>query len=327
MKKNKLAVVAFGGNALLRGNQIGTIEEQEANTADTMKNILYLIEEGYDLILAHGNGPQVGNILMRNDAGEQTYGIPQMPMDVAVADSQGSIGYMLERALRNALLKKGIEKEIITMVTQVIVDKNDPAFNNPTKRVGKIYTKEDADKLVAEKGWVFKEEVKANGGFRRVVPSPKPIDFMNSKTVNQLAREGKIVITVGGGGIPVYYDENNQLRPLEAVIDKDLASAMVGRKVRADEFYILTDVPYVYINYKKPDEKKLEFLNHADATKLLKEGQFAEGSMAPKIQAALYFIEGGGKMSVITEATKLEDMSYGTKITMEYEHGTQITQI
>ncbi|HPW67164.1 MAG TPA: carbamate kinase, partial [Salinivirgaceae bacterium] len=176
MKKNKLAVVAFGGNALLRGNQIGTIEEQEANTADTMNNILYLIEEGYDLILAHGNGPQVGNILMRNDAGEKTYGIPQMPMDVAVADSQGSIGYMLERALRNVLLKKGIEKEIITMVTQVIVDKNDPAFNNPTKRVGKIYTKEDADKLATEKGWRFKEEVKANGGFRRVVPSPKPID-------------------------------------------------------------------------------------------------------------------------------------------------------
>ncbi len=320
MTKNKLAVIAFGGNALLRGNQKGTIEEQEANTISTMENIVFLIKEGYDLVLSHGNGPQVGNILMQYDAGEKKYGIPQMPMDVAVADSQGSIGYMLERSLRNVLRKHGIVKDIITLVTQVVVDKNDPAFNNPTKRVGKIYTKEEADKLAADKGWIFKEEVKAHGGFRRVVPSPKPIDFMNSHTVEQLAREGKIVITVGGGGIPVYLDENNDIRPLEAVIDKDLASAMVGRKVGADEFYILTDVPFVYVNYKKPDEKKLEFLNHADTMKYVKEGQFAEGSMAPKIMAALYFIEGGGKMSVITEATKLEDVSYGTKITMEYQN-------
>lgn len=316
MKHNKLAVIAFGGNALLRGNQKGTIEEQESNTSDTMENILFLIKQGYNLILAHGNGPQVGNILMRNDAGEQNYGIPQMPMDVAVADSQGSIGYMLERALRNVLIKNGIEKEIVTVVTQVVVDKNDPAFNNPTKRVGKIYSKAEADKLADEKKWTFKEEVKVDGGYRRVVPSPKPLDFLNSKTICQLANEGKIVITVGGGGIPVYYDENNQIRPLEAVIDKDLASAMVAIKSKANEFYILTDVPYVYINYKKENQKTLEHLTHSEALKHLNDGQFAEGSMAPKIRAALNFIEGGGKMSIITEATMLKETNCGTKITM-----------
>ena len=320
MAKRKLAIVALGGNAILRGDQKGTIEEQETNTEETMENLIFLLKNDYDLIISHGNGPQVGNILMRNDAGEQLYGIPQMPLDVDVADSQGGIGYMLERALRNVLKRNGIEKDVVAIITQVIVDKDDPAFNNPTKRVGKIYDKQQADKLAAKKGWVFKEEVKAHGGFRRVVASPKPIDFMNSETIEQLARNGKIVITVGGGGIPVYIDNNNHINPLEAVIDKDLASAMVGKKVHADEFYILTDVPFVYINYKKPNEQAIEFLNRADTIKYLNEGQFSEGSMAPKILAALNFIEGGGKMSVITESNKLEDTSFGTKITMEYEN-------
>lgn len=319
MAKNKLAVIALGGNALLRGNQIGTIAEQEQNTTDTMRNLVHMVREGYDIILAHGNGPQVGNILMRNDAGEQLYGIPQMPLDIDVADSQGGIGYMMERALRNVLRENGIEKDIVTIVTQVVVSKEDPAFQNPTKRVGKIYDKEQADKLAAEKGWVFKEEVKAQGGFRRVVPSPKPIDFLNSSTVEALAREGKIVITVGGGGIPVYYDADGSLKALEAVIDKDLASAMVGKKVGADEFYILTDVPYVYINYKKENEQALEFLDAADARRHLADGQFSEGSMAPKIAAALSFVEGGGAKSIITESTKLEDKRFGTKITMRYD--------
>ncbi|MGE0090505.1 MAG: carbamate kinase [Bacteroidales bacterium] len=316
---NKLAVVALGGNALLRGNQVGTIDEQEQNTFDTLENIVYMIKEGYDIVIGHGNGPQVGNILMRNDAGEHMYNIPQMPLDICVADSQGGIGYMIERMLRNVLKKHNINKEVITLVTCVVVDKNDPAFKDPQKRVGKIYTREEADKLIADKGWIFKEEVKAHGGFRRVVPSPKPISIMNEKIVESLARQGNIVITVGGGGVPVYIDENNDVRPSEAVIDKDLASSLLAARIHADEFYILTDVPFVYINYKKPDEQKLEFLNKADTEKYLAQGMFAEGSMAPKIRAALKFIEQGGKMSVITESTKLEDMSYGTKITMEYE--------
>lgn len=316
---NKLAVIAMGGNALLRGNQIGTIEEQEQNTFDTLENLVYLIKEGYDIVIGHGNGPQVGNILMRNDAGEHMYKIPQMPLDVCVADSQGGIGYMIERMLRNVMKKHGIEKDIVTLVTSVVVDKNDPAFKDPQKRVGKIYTKEEADKLTTDKGWEFKEEVKADGGWRRVVPSPKPISIMNEKVVESLVRQGNVVIAVGGGGVPVYIDEKNDVRPAEAVIDKDLATALLGARIKADEFYILTDVPFVYINYKKENEQKLEFLNKADTEKYLNEGQFAQGSMAPKIKACLQFIEQGGKKSVITEATKLEDRSYGTKITTEYE--------
>ncbi len=315
----KLAVIALGGNALLRGDQIGTIEEQEANATETFENLVYLFKEGYNVIFAHGNGPQVGNILMRNDAGEQLYNIPQMPLDICVADSQGGIGFMLERCLLNVLRKHNIKRNIITLVTQVVVDKNDEAFNNPTKRVGKIYSKEEADKLAADKGWIFKEEVKADGGWRRVVPSPKPLDFFNSKTVEQMAREGNIVITVGGGGVPVYIDENDNIRPLDAVIDKDLAAAMVAKKVKADEYYILTDVPFVYLNYKQENEKKLEFLNYEDTQKYLKQGVFAEGSMAPKIKACLDFVKEGGEKAVITEAKKLEDKSYGTKITMEYD--------
>jgi carbamate kinase len=316
---NKLAVIALGGNALLRGNQLGTIEEQEENATETFENLVYLFKEGYNVIFAHGNGPQVGNILLRNDAGEQLYGIPQMPLDICVADSQGGIGFMLERCLLNVLRKHKINRPIVTLVTQVMVDKNDEAFQNPTKRIGKIYTKIEADKLAAEKGWVFKEEVKTNGGWRRVVPSPKPLDFFNSETVEQMAREGNIVITVGGGGVPVYIDEENRIRPLDAVIDKDLAAAMVAKKVKADEYFILTDVPFVYLNYKKENEEVLEFLNFADTQKYLDQGVFSEGSMAPKIKACLDFLKHGGKKAVITESKKLQDKSYGTKITMEYD--------
>jgi len=317
---NKLAVVALGGNALLRGNQVGTIDEQEQNTTDTLENLIYLIKEGYNLVISHGNGPQVGNILMRNDAGEQLYGIPQMPLGIGVADSQGGIGYMIERMLRNVLRKHGIDREVCCLVTPVIVDHNDPAFTNPTKRVGRIYDKAQADALAAEKGWIFKEEVKDTGrGWRRVVPSPAPKGILNIKVIDQLVRQGIIVIASGGGGVPVYIDEEKNIRPAEAVIDKDSASALMAAEIKADEFYILTDVPYVYLNYKKPNEQKIEFLNYADTMKYIEQGMFGDGNMAPKIRACLNFIARGGKMSVITEATKLEDMSYGTKITMEYE--------
>lgn len=313
----KLAVVALGGNALLRGNQIGTIEEQEDNSRVTLDNLLYLVEDGYDLVITHGNGPQVGNILMRNDAGEEMYNIAQMPLDICVADSQGGIGYMLERTLRNALKDRGIKKEVVTLVTPVVVDINDEAFNNPTKRVGKIYTKEQADQLAASKGWKFKEEVKDTAsGWRRVVPSPKPLSVLNAPVVDQLVRQGNIVIAVGGGGVPVYFDENKNVRPAEAVIDKDSASAVLGATIKADEFYILTDVSYVYINYKKENEQKLEHLSKADAEKYIAEGMFGEGNMSPKIKACLNFVENGGTTAVITEATKLQDKSVGTRITL-----------
>jgi carbamate kinase len=317
--EKKLAVVALGGNALLRGDQVGTIDEQEENTTLTLENLVFLINEGYNLVITHGNGPQVGNILMRNDAGEQLYNIAQMPVDICVADSQGGIGYMIERMFRNVLNKYSISKNVICIVTQVIVDKNDQAFFDPQKRIGKIYTKAEADKLSEKKGWIFREEVKVDGGFRRVVPSPVPVDIMNYSIIRDLAMKGNIVIAAGGGGVPVYIDEKKDVRPAEAVIDKDRASSLLASLIGADEFYILTDVPYIYINYKKPDQEMKEFLNYADTLKYLKEGQFAEGSMAPKIEACLSFIKNGGRKSVITEAFKLADKKYGSKITMEYE--------
>jgi carbamate kinase len=315
----KLAVVALGGNALLRGNQAGTIDEQEQNTTDTLENLVFLITEGYDLVITHGNGPQVGNILMRNDAGGQIYNIAQMPVDICVADSQGGIGYMIERMFRNVLNRHGIEKNVVCVVTSVLVDVNDPAFSDPQKRIGKIYTKEQADELALKKGWIFREEIKNNGGYRRVVPSPAPIGIMNQAIIQDLARKGNIVIAAGGGGVPVYIDEKKDVRPAEAVIDKDLASSLLATLIGADEFYILTDVPYIYINYKKLNQEIKEFLNYADTLKYLNEGQFAKGSMAPKIQACLNFIRQGGGKSVITEAFKLADKKYGSKITMEYE--------
>ena len=316
---NKLAVIALGGNALLRGNQQGTIEEQEANTTSTLENLIFLLKEGYELVITHGNGPQVGNILMRNDAGEQMYSIAQMPVDICVADSQGGIGYMIERMFLNVLNRHDLKKNVVTIVTQVVVNKDDPAFKNPQKRIGKIYDKQQADELNKRKGWVFKGEVKAEGGWRRVVPSPEPVEIKNAGVVEQLARSGNIVIAAGGGGVPVYIDDRNDVRPVEAVIDKDLASALLAARIHADEFYILTDVPCVYINYKKPNQEVKEFLNYEDTMKYLEMGMFSEGSMAPKIRACLSFIKQGGIKSVITEATKLEDKRYGSKITMEYE--------
>ncbi|MGF1586341.1 MAG: carbamate kinase [Bacteroidales bacterium] len=315
----KLAVVALGGNALLRGDQAGTIDEQEQNTADTLENLVFLMKEGYNLVITHGNGPQVGNILMRNDAGEQNYGIPQMPLDICVADSQGGIGYMIERILLNVMRKHGITRNIVTLVTMVEVDKDDKAFKNPSKRVGKIYNKVQADQLSQDKGWEFREEVKVHDGWRRVVPSPAPISIMNEKVVEEMANQGTIVIAAGGGGIPVYIDEVNNVRPAEAVIDKDLAASLLAARIKADEFYILTDVPYVYLNYNKPDQQSVEFLNYADTEKYLSQGMFSEGTMAPKIRACLQFIQQGGSKSVITEAFKLSDKKYGTKITMAYD--------
>ncbi|MDP2335973.1 MAG: carbamate kinase [Bacteroidota bacterium] len=315
----KIAVVALGGNALLRENEAGTIEQQETNTTETLENLIFLLKEGFELVITHGNGPQVGNILMRNDAGQKMYNIAPMPLDVCVADSQGGIGYMIERMIRNVLQKKGIRKNVITLVSMTIVDPSDPAFSNPTKGIGKIYPEEEARKLQEEKGWIFKPSTKANGGWQRMVSSPQPVDIINREIIETLVRAGNIVITAGGGGIPVYYDENNDLRTLDAVIDKDLASALLASQIKADEFYILTDVSFIYKDFRLPTQEKLEFLNYADTVKHLEAGTFAEGTMAPKIKACLYFIKNGGTKSVITEAKKLEDKSYGSKITMEYE--------
>ena len=314
----KLAVVALGGNALLRDNERGTIEEQEKHTAETLENLIFLIKAGYDLIVTHGNGPQVGNILMRNDAGEQIYGIYPMPLDICVADSQGGIGYMIERIFRNILIRHGIKRNVITVVGMVEVEAEDPAFRKPTKRIGMYYSEDQAMQLTKEKGWVFKLSKHSDKGWRRVVPSPVPKAIFNLELIQKLAREGNIVITCGGGGIPVYYDQNNEIRTIDAVIDKDLASAVLAHGVGAHEFYILTDVPFIFKDFGLPTQEKLEFLDYRDTLKYLEAGTFGEGSMAPKIAAALAFIENGGEKSIITEASKLEDKSYGSKITMEY---------
>ena len=320
----KLAVVALGGNALLRDNEEGTIEQQEQNAADTLENLIHLIREGYELVVTHGNGPQVGNILMRNDAGEKIYGIAPMPLDICVADSQGGIGYMVERILRNVLNKHGIRKNVITMITLTGVDEKDTAFENPSKRIGKTYTKEEAERLSQQKQWVFKSSVKTTDGYRRVVPSPIPKKIINKKIIELLAKNGNIVIAAGGGGIPVCIDHEGNVRTVDAVIDKDRASGLLATDIGADELYILTDVPFVYKDFGLPTQEKLEYLNYADTLRYLEAGTFAEGTMEPKIEACLEFIKNGGKKSVITEAKKLEDKSFGSKITMEYDQNDLI---
>ena len=313
---SKLAVIALGGNAIIRGDEKGTIEEQYKNSRDTIRNLIYLLKDGYNLVLSHGNGPQVGNILMRNDAGESLYDIPQMPLDICVADSQGGIGYMLERMLINILKEEGINRKVVTLVTEVVVSKDDPAFGNYTKREGKMYHRSQAEELMRTKGWTFKESPKKKGMWRRVVPSPEPVEIINEETIKNLVNQGIIVIAAGGGGVPVFYDEKGMLQGVEAVIDKDAASSLLATHIGADEFYILTDVPYVYGHFGTPEQEVLEFLNKEKIEKLINEKAFGEGNMLPKIKAALQFVEKGGKKSVITEASKLEDRTFGTRITL-----------
>jgi carbamate kinase len=315
----KLAVVALGGNALLRDYQKGTIEEQERNTFKTLENLVFLVEKNYRLVITHGNGPQVGDILLKNDAGESIYNIPQMPLDICVAGTQGEIGYMIERILRNVLNKYGLHRNVITIVSQVIVNHKGKAFKNPTKRIGRAYPEEMIQNLEKTKGWKFKPESKGENGFRRVVPSPEPVDILNKDVIKQLALKDNIIITAGGGGIPVYIDNKNNVRPVEAVIDKDLASAQLAVSIGAHELYFLTDVPYIYLNYQTPYQKIAEFLDYKDTKKYLEQNIFGEGNMKPKIEASLYFVERGGEKSVITEATKLKNKKYGSKITMHYD--------
>jgi carbamate kinase len=311
----KLAVVAFGGNALLRAGEKGTISEQERNAYKTCEYLVNLLKNDYNLIITHGNGPQVGNILLQNIAGATQFGIPEMPLDICGAYSQGFIGYIIEQQLRNVLESKGLDSDIITLITQVLVDKDDPAFKNPTKPIGPYYSKEDAERLMKETSSVYKEDPQGRG-WRKVVASPKPYRIGNRKSIGNLARAGNIVIAVGGGGIPVYYKEPNTLEGIDAVIDKDLASSLLATQVSADEFYILTDVPKVCINFKKPDEQKLDKMTITEAEKYMAEGQFAEGSMAPKVKACIKFVKNGGRTAIITDAANLHDPESGTKIVL-----------
>ncbi len=309
----KLAVVALGGNALLRSDQKGTIDDQEGNVYETAERLLTLIKADYNIVVTHGNGPQVGNILLANTAGHKLYGLPDMPLDVAVAYSQGFIGYIIEQQLRNVMMANDMDRDIITIITQVLVDKDDPAFQNPTKPVGPYYTLEESEQITAETGAKFAADARGRG-YRKVVASPKPLVINNQKSIETLARAGQIVIAVGGGGIPAYYIEENKLQGIDAVIDKDLASSLLAVHIRADKLFILTDVPKVCINYNTPQEKALDRMSIAEAKKYLAEGQFAEGSMAPKIRAAISFVEGSGKDAIITSTSKLGIDNGGTRI-------------
>ncbi len=304
-------MVAFGGNALLRGGQKGTYQEQIENVEQTCESLCNLLKRNYNIVIGHGNGPQVGNVMLQHEEGKRA-GIEAMPMDFCVAETQGSIAYLIEMGLRNVMARHDIQRDVVTLVTQVAVNKIDPMFQNPTKPVGPYYTKEQADELAAKTGAVYKEDPKGRG-WRKVVPSPTPQRINNIKIVKQLAKAGNIVVTVGGGGIPVV-EESDYVRGVEAVIDKDLASALCAIEIGADEFYILTDVPKVYINFRKENEKALDTITVAEAKQYLQEGHFAEGSMAPKIRAAIIFVENGGKECIITEAGQLDNPNCGTRI-------------
>lgn len=311
----KLAVVALGGNALLQSSQKGTIDEQENNAYETAECLVKLMKRDYNIVITHGNGPQVGNILLANAAGNKLYGIPEMPLDICVAYSQGFIGYIIEQQLRNVLYANDMDRDIITIATRVLVNKNDPAFKKPTKPIGPYYSKEEADKFTQENGSVFAEDPRGRG-WRKVVASPKPLVILNKKSIEKIAREGQIVIAVGGGGIPVFYVEQNKLQGIDAVIDKDLASALLASQINADKFFILTDVPKVCLNFNTPQETTIDRMTTAEAQQYLDEGHFADGSMGPKIKAAIRFVENSGKDAIITKTTMLGIDNGGTRITL-----------
>ena len=291
-------VIALGGNALLKKGQKGSFEEQYLNVKRTAKLLAELVERGYEIVITHGNGPQIGASLLRHDAGQRLYNIPAFPMDVCGAETQGFIGYMIQQALINELRRRGINKCVITVITEVLVSKSDPAFLNPTKPVGPFYSKEELEDLKKmHKEYVFKED-KARGGWRRVVPSPDPITLIEGDAIKTLVDSGCIVIASGGGGIPVI-KENGTIKGVEAVIDKDLAGERLATLIRASKFVILTDIDAVYLNFGKPTQKKLRRITVRKLKRLLKEGHFAPGSMLPKVLATIRFIENGGKEAII----------------------------
>ncbi len=310
---NKLAVIALGGNSLIKDKQVGTIDEQEANVLETCENLFQLISNNYNVVITHGNGPQVGNILLQNQAGAKMFDMPEMPLDICGAYSQGFIGYMIEQQLRNVLEKNKFDRDVITIVTQVLVDKKDPAFSSPTKPIGPYYTKDEADKISETSNAVFAEDPKGRG-WRKVVASPQPKNIFNQNTIEKIAKDGQIVVAVGGGGIPAFYVEPNKLQGIDAVIDKDLASSLLAANIKADEFFILTDVDKVYINFRKENEQAIDEMTVAEAKRYLAEGQFAKGSMEPKVSAAINFVERSGKCTIITKASELGKSGAGTRI-------------
>jgi len=295
----KIAVVAIGGNSLIKDEKHKTVEDQYQAAKETTYHIADMIEAGWNVAIGHGNGPQVGFILRRSEIAARVEGMHEVPLDVCGADSQGAIGYALQQTLQNELYKRGIKKNVATVITQVLVDRNDKAFQNPSKPIGSFMDETEAKRRESEMGWSVVED--AGRGWRRVVASPLPKEVVELETVKALLNAGVVVITVGGGGIPVIDDGNGEYKGVAAVIDKDYASSLLARAVNADLFLISTAVEKVAINFGKPNEKWLDRMTLAEAKQYQAEGiHFAKGSMAPKIQAIIWYLETTGKQALIT---------------------------
>ena len=312
--KSKIALIAFGGNAILPDNRRGLQSEQMKNAQKAARLMTHVVKKGYDLIIVHGNGPQVGNLLIQME--ESINKVPPFSLEICDAMTEGSMGFMLEKAIINELRKHSIDKEVVTLITQVVVDKEDPAFNSPSKPVGPFYSKYRAAMLKRQKKWRMIED--AGRGYRKVVPSPKPIDVVSKWVIRDLVHAGKIVIAAGGGGIPIIINGNGLFQGVEAVIDKDFAASLIAREVKADLFIILTNVPRVCLNYGEPDEKPIPEMTVEEAKEYLAQGHFPPGSMGPKIEAAIEYIQGGGEEVLITSTSHLKASLInrsGTKIT------------
>jgi len=297
--EKKVAVIAIGGNSLIKDKKHSTVEDQYQAAKETTFHIADMIESGWDVAIGHGNGPQVGFILRRSEIAAKYEGMHEVPLEVCGADSQGAIGYALQQTLQNELTRRNIHKPVATVITQVVVDQDDPAFSNPAKPIGGFMDEEEARRRASEMGWSVVED--SGRGWRRVVPSPLPRKVVELESVRVLIEAGCVVITVGGGGIPVVEECENIYKGTAAVIDKDYASSLLARNINADLLLISTAVEKVALNFGKPDQRWLDSITLNEARKYLKEGiHFAKGSMAPKIQAIIWFLEAGGKQALIT---------------------------
>jgi carbamate kinase len=302
-------LVSLGGNAILKHGQKGTAEEQALNVQNTAKRLATLLRRGERIAITHGNGPQVGNILLQNEIAKET--LPPMPLDVCGAESQGMIGYMLQRALRSELESGGPKVAVVTIVSETLVDAEDPAFRNPTKPVGPFYSANEARQLRESKGWHIVSD--SGRGYRRVVPSPTPLDILEKDTIIRLFETGTVVISVGGGGVPVIREKNGTIRGVEAVLDKDRTAALLATTLRVETLLILTDVEKVFVNYGKPNQRALDRMTVRDCRKYLAEGQFPEGSMGPKIESAVSFLsDSEDRRVVIASLEKAEEALKGT---------------
>ena len=303
-------VIALGGNAINRAGEQGTITEQFNNTRKALDGIIDVIKSGNDVILTHGNGPQVGNSLVRVEAGFEKK-IPLRPLGVLVADTEGGIGYMIEQSLLNRLTQEGIERDVVTLLSQVVVDENDPKMKDPSKPVGQFYSEEEAKELETSRNWVMKSD--SGRGWRRVVPSPLPQKIVESRVIKQLVNNHTIVITCGGGGIPVYYTKDGLLEGVDGVIDKDFASALLANEINAETLVIATGVEKVAINFGTENQEDLETITLEECEKHINDNQFAPGSMLPKIEAAISFIKNGGKEVIITLPETISEAIDGKK--------------